>query len=246
MENKKLLFTESNFKQALFKVSYNSKGIYNFINLFGIYWFRKKPIFRESITSKHIINFIDSSIISFYFSLKKFKKIKRLQGPIFTRKFLNTDSLRNSKIMFIGLCSQNDLNFISNKFKIPLTNLSCYDKLPYIAPKLEYKKQDIIKLAKYIKSKKPDFVFICVGNPRQEILAYELNKIIKTNYLVVGAALDFILQRKAEAPKLIRKLGIEWVYRLITDFKYSKTKVWRSFLGLIYLLINKVKIDVRK
>ena len=42
----------------------------------------------------------------------------------------------------------------------------------------------------------------------------------------VGAALDFLLEKKKQAPNAVKALGIEWLYRLITDFEHSKKKVF--------------------
>jgi len=129
--------------------------------------------------------------------------------------------------MFVGNCSEKDLIKISKEFNTPMKNLFCYSKLPFIAPKIQFSKEDIKKLIKEIKSKKIKYCFICVGNPRQEVLSFELSKSVKeTKFLSVGAALDFLLGRKKEAPKLVRELYLEWLYRLVTDFKYSWRKVW--------------------
>jgi N-acetylglucosaminyldiphosphoundecaprenol N-acetyl-beta-D-mannosaminyltransferase len=86
-----------------------------------------------------------------------------------------------------------------------------------------------------------------VGNPRQEILSFELSKLVKsTKFLSVGAALDFLLGRKKEAPKWVRELYLEWFYRLVTDFRYSWKKVWCSFVGVFFLLVGITRLGVRE
>jgi len=241
-----LQFTKASFQDALKILNKKEIRIFNFLNSYSIYLFKKEKIFRNSVTKKGTENFLDGGTPSLFLSLRNMKKIPRLRGPTFTRNFLENPISKKSKIMFVGNCSQKDLEQISSNFQIPLKNLFSYNKLPYIAPKIKFKKEDIEKLSKEIKSKKIKYCFICVGNPRQEILSFELSKKIKeTKFISVGAALDFILERKKEAPKIIRELYLEWFYRLVTDFKYSKQKVWRSFIGLIYLIFGKVKIGVR-
>jgi exopolysaccharide biosynthesis WecB/TagA/CpsF family protein len=213
------------------------------LNLYSVYLFKKEDTFRNSVSSKKVYNFLDGGVPSLFLSVINLRKTPRLRGPTFTRKFLESNIPKKSKIMFVGNCSNKDLDKISQDFKIPRKNLFNYEKLPYIAPKIEFDRADIFKLSKEIKSKKIDYCFVCVGNPRQEILSYELSKIIKnTKFLSVGAALDFILERKKEAPKIVRELYLEWLYRLITDFKYSKKKVMCSIIGLWYLVSGKVKI----
>ena len=50
--------------------------------------------------------------------------------------------------------------------------------------------------------------------------------------------------KKKESKSIIQRFGLEWLFRLITDFKHSKKKVWKSFLGLRYL-IGRVSLNKR-
>ncbi len=42
----------------------------------------------------------------------------------------------------------------------------------------------------------------------------------------VGAALEFITDRQRRAPKLARRLGLEWAHRLVTNPR----RLWRRYL----------------
>ncbi len=98
------------------------------------------------------------------------------------------------------------------------------------------------KLNKFGNKTKADYVWVGIGCPKQNLLSSQLFKKTKAQYFVnIGAALDFLLGKKEEAPLIIRELGIEWLYRLVTDFKYSKKKVWRSLMGLKN--IRSIKLD---
>lgn len=222
------------------EMAMNSKpAILSFLNMYSVYLFKKEPLFRKSISNDYNLNFIDGFFPSLYLSLVNFRKVSRTRGPTFTRKFLENKGF-NKKILFVGNSTEEDLDFISKKFKINRAKLFSYNSLPYIAPKVEFLKRDIDKLVNYIKSKKPDFVFVWVGNPRQEILSDQLFKRYKTTYFNVGAAVDFVLEKKPESPAFFGRIGLEWLYRLLTDFKYSRKKVEDSFKGLFYL--RKVKL----
>jgi exopolysaccharide biosynthesis WecB/TagA/CpsF family protein len=239
----KLTFTPSTFEQARSILNKKDAKVFNFLNSYSVYLFEKEKVFRESVVGKGVFNFLDGGMPSLFLSLTRLQKINRLRGPTFTREFIKSE--KNSRIMFVGNCSEKDLDKISEEFEISRKNLFCYSKLPFIAPKIQFSKKDIEKLAKEIKSKKIKYCFICVGNPRQEILSFELSKLVKsTKFLSVGAALDFLLGRKKEAPKWIRELYLEWFYRLVTDFKYSWRKVWYSFVGLVYLVGGRVRLEV--
>jgi exopolysaccharide biosynthesis WecB/TagA/CpsF family protein len=117
-----------------------------------------------------------------------------------------------------------------------LKNSKAY--VPSYIQGITFPKNEITSMIKELKKFKPDYVWVCIGNPKQEILANQLYKEYTTLYFNIGAATDFLLKRKKELPLIFRRLGLEWLYRLITDFKYSWKKVWGSLIGLIYLRKN--------
>ena len=93
-----------------------------------------------------------------------------------------------------------------------------------------------------INSKKIDFVWVGMGCPKQNILSKELFEKTKAkSFFNVGAALDFLINKKSKAPNWVQKIGLEWLYRLITDFKNTRKKAWRSFIANKYLF-NSVKL----
>jgi exopolysaccharide biosynthesis WecB/TagA/CpsF family protein len=203
---------------------------FNFLNLHDIYQASNKKSFKDSILDKQNINFIDGFTISAYLSILNIKKISRMSGPIFTLEVLSNKELSgNKKHFFIGL-EKEDLGELQKKFP-HLKNINSYNP-PYIL-EIKFPHEELEKIAKIINKKNPDYVWIGIGCPKQNILSSALIKKTKAQYFMnVGAALDFVLGKKKQAPKIMRSIGMEWLYRLITDFKHSKKKVWRSLKGL--------------
>jgi exopolysaccharide biosynthesis WecB/TagA/CpsF family protein len=82
--------------------------------------------------------------------------------------------------------------------------------------------------AEFIAREQARFTFICVGSPQQELIAAEASRIEGTRGMAfcVGAALEFITGRTKRAPRLARRLGLEWAHRLITDPR----RLWRRYL----------------
>ncbi len=71
-------------------------------------------------------------------------------------------------------------------------------------------------------------VFLCVGSPRQEMLAYKAkasNNAVGTG-LCVGASLLFIAGTEKRAPLWMRNNKIEWLYRLMQDPR----RLWRRYV----------------
>jgi exopolysaccharide biosynthesis WecB/TagA/CpsF family protein len=215
----------------------NVYKIFNFINLNTLFWFKKSSYYRKVILKSENINFIDSRIISLL------KNINQNRGPTFTKEFLLLKQNNKKKHFFIGNINKEDIIKISKLTKIPQKNISFF-KTSFVKG-LNFSKKEQSQIIKEIKKFDPDFIWNCIGSPKQEILSNKLYEPYKKNYFNVGAALDFFLEKKKEAPKFISRIGLEWFYRLITDFNNSKIKVLRSFVGLFYLILGKIKLKIK-
>lgn len=78
----------------------------------------------------------------------------------------------------------------------------------------------------------PDICFICLGEPKQTLLAYEHGD--EMGYcigLCLGAAVDFAAGSVKRAPKWIQNAGLEWFYRFLKEpkrlFKRYFVDSWR-------------------
>ncbi|WP_418952967.1 N-acetylglucosaminyldiphosphoundecaprenol N-acetyl-beta-D-mannosaminyltransferase TarA [Staphylococcus pettenkoferi] len=66
----------------------------------------------------------------------------------------------------------------------------------------------------------PDYLFVGMGYPRQEEwLERYAQHFTHTVMMGVGGSLEVFSGTKKRAPKLFRKLNLEWVYRLLIDWK---------------------------
>lgn len=69
-------------------------------------------------------------------------------------------------------------------------------------------------------------VFVGLGCPKQERWMQRHRGRINAPMLGVGAAFDFVAGNKAMAPDWIQNLGLEWLFRLVTEPK----RLWRRYL----------------
>ena len=72
------------------------------------------------------------------------------------------------------------------------------------------------------------YIFIAVGSPQQEILAYRIARTGQATGvgLCIGASLQFLTDEQARAPKLLQRLSLEWLFRLLSDPR----RLWRRYL----------------
>lgn len=67
---------------------------------------------------------------------------------------------------------------------------------------------------------RPDYVILCMGMPRQELLAVKMKKRHSTGLIICGGGwADFYSGVKVRAPEWVRKLSLEWAHRLIKEPK---------------------------
>jgi len=92
-----------------------------------------------------------------------------------------------------------------------------------------------------IQSLKPDILIIGMGMPRQEEwAAANLHKMPCKITLCVGGSIDIFSGNVRRAPHMLRRLGLEWLYRLITNPSRAKRMLslpcfaWAIFYSIYY------------
>ncbi len=78
--------------------------------------------------------------------------------------------------------------------------------------------RDIELVVAELEKAKPDILFVGLGSPKQEQLIRVLRQHLPSTWMVgVGISFSFIAGDLKRAPAWMRKMGIEWVHRLIQD-----------------------------
>lgn len=97
------------------------------------------------------------------------------------------------------------------------------------------------KVAEEISKARPDFLFAALGAPKQEIwIDRHLEKSGATVAVGVGGSLDVLAGRAKRAPHWVRRLRLEWLYRLLRE-----PSRWRRQLVLplfAWLVIKEYKL----
>lgn len=90
-----------------------------------------------------------------------------------------------------------------------------------------------VEIAKTIADSGARIVFVGLGCPRQEVWVYENQKLLAMPILAVGAAFDFHAGLLPQAPALMQKRGLEWLFRLVQEPR----RLWKryAYLNPLYL-----------
>jgi N-acetylglucosaminyldiphosphoundecaprenol N-acetyl-beta-D-mannosaminyltransferase len=79
------------------------------------------------------------------------------------------------------------------------------------------RKDEDTKVIKSINESNIDVLFVGIGCPKQEIWMAEHKDSLNCVMLGVGAAFDFIAGNKKHAPRWVQKIGLEWLFRLLSE-----------------------------
>ena len=69
-------------------------------------------------------------------------------------------------------------------------------------------------------------LFIGLGTPKQELWMAANSRAVGAVMVGVGAAFDFLAGHKRQAPSLLQRLGLEWLFRLVNEPR----RLWRRYL----------------
>lgn len=122
------------------------------------------------------------------------------------------------------------VGFLGGGPKIAERTAECLQK-KYPGLKAAFADPEPDKLLKSLKEPKLliDILFVAYGFPKQEKwMAENLDKIPVKVVMGVGGAFDYISGNVPRAPRLVRQLGFEWLYRLV-----KQPWRWKRQLALI-------------
>jgi N-acetylglucosaminyldiphosphoundecaprenol N-acetyl-beta-D-mannosaminyltransferase len=93
---------------------------------------------------------------------------------------------------------------------------------------------ELTEWAHSIDSSGTNYVWLSLGSPKQDIVAFRLSQLTSAKIIAVGAAFDFFSKSKPEAPILIQKAHLEWFFRLLQEPK----RLWKRYtVGIAYFLL---------
>ncbi|MBP7700831.1 WecB/TagA/CpsF family glycosyltransferase [Candidatus Woesebacteria bacterium] len=165
----------------------------------------------------------DSMWLTWWFRFKNNFIIDRVYGPNLMLSILKKVKRKNFSSVFLGTDAQT-----LHKLEKKTLDKNQFQYYLFIKKSDSNKKEQEI-LNKIIKIQ-PDVLWIGIGSPKQVELAARLkSRLKKTTVFCVGAAFDFITNNKKQAPKFIQQIGMEWLFRLITEPK----RLWRRYLIVI-------------
>jgi exopolysaccharide biosynthesis WecB/TagA/CpsF family protein len=137
-----------------------------------------------------------------------------------------------TKVAFIG-GDEDTINKLTSKIKIDFPLL---DVVYFKNGFFEFEEQVLSAL----KECEPEFVFVGMGQPKQELFCEKVHDILpQAKLLPIGGSFDLYVGKVSRAPVWMVRFGLEWLYRLIQE-----PSRWRRQLVLPKFLIKCISFKV--
>ncbi|MDL2277339.1 WecB/TagA/CpsF family glycosyltransferase [Parabacteroides sp. OttesenSCG-928-G07] len=196
----------------------------------------KNEEFRKIINNA-LVNICDGSNITWFLSKIHKQPYKSYVGNDIFLHFIAQKKYRH---YFLGNTPDILHNLRENLFKIdPQISQMQFIGLPFRG----VEKFDYPSIADSINKDKPDLIWVSLGAPKQEIFMSMLCPYIQKGVLFgVGAAFNFNAKvgPVKRAPKWMRNLRMEWVYRAFEEPQKNIPRYWGFLKLLPKLLINEI------
>lgn len=135
---------------------------------------------------------------------------QKLPGIDFALELLRLLSARSGSVYLLGAKPH-----VAEKAAEEL--IKCYSGLRILGTRDGYFTDDSEIIAD-INQKKPDFLIVCLGAPRQELWMQKNRGKLRVGLMAgLGGSLDVIAGETKRAPEIFRKLSLEWFYRLLKE-----------------------------
>lgn len=140
------------------------------------------------------------------------KNIKRIPGIDLGKALLQRAYYLKKTVAMIGATNSVIENAVVNiKSKWPDLNLVYYHDGYF---------EDNETVSEQLVISSPDLVLVALGSPKQEFFINSLkSKLPHSVFIGLGGSFDVWAGAVKRAPQIYQKLGIEWLYRLITEPK---------------------------
>ena len=185
------------------------------------------------IQNSSILTIPDGGPLRSYAKRKGYLDIERTTGPDFMNEILAISTIKGFTHFFYG-STPDTLEKLKSKIELenPGVNIVGMYSPPF-RNLTDKENQEIIQM---INDLHPDFLWVGLGAPKQEIFMHQHKDVINSLMVGVGAAFDYKAGNIKRAPLWMQRLNLEWLYRLIQNPK----KLWKRYFSTNIMFIFRI------
>lgn len=170
----------------------------------------------KTIQNKAVISLPDGGPLSKFSREQGYSGASRVTGPDLMQRVLRESAENGWKHFFYG-STQETLDKLKRVIyeRYPGTEICGMISPPFRPLSV----QEDAEIVKTINDANPDFVWVGLGAPKQEVWMAAHEDRVKGLMIGVGAAFDYECGNIKRAPMWMQKANLEWLYRLMQDPK---------------------------
>lgn len=158
----------------------------------------------------------DGKPLSIVSKKRGFDEAERVTGPDLMEEIFKISEEKGYRHYFYGSTKQT-LNRLDKTLKEKYPQMEIVGM--YSPPFRKLTEEENREIEENINKVNPDFIWVGLGAPKQEIWMSEHKNKVKGLMIGVGAGFDYIAGNISRAPIWMQKNSLEWLYRLIQDPK---------------------------
>lgn len=191
------------------------------INAYSIALAQSDGAFRDSL-SGDAYNFPDGKPLSWVTRLTK-RRLWQVRGPQFFHDVM--DQGRAPRVRHFLLGGSEEL-LVKLQRNLEARHPGVIIAGAYSPPFRTLSPSEVVAQDELIRDARADIVWVGLGTPKQDIEVRRLAASLTVVACAVGAAFDFTAGMKREAPRWMTTLGVEWLFRLLSEPR----RLWRRYL----------------
>lgn len=156
----------------------------------------------------------DGKPLSIVSRIRGFKEAQRVPGPDLMPAMFELSDEKGYRHFFYG-SKPETLQMLEINLRNKYPNLQIVGM--YAPPFRKLTEEEDEKIIHIINDSKPDFIWVALGAPKQEIWMNEHMNRLTGIMIGVGAAFDFEAGMVKRAPRWMQELCMEWMHRILQD-----------------------------
>jgi len=183
----------------------------------------------DSLSFRSVVNqaelvIPDGKPLSIAQKLLGHKNASQVRGQDIMNALCELSGKKNLNIGFYGGSSDSILELVQSNLTKQYPDIKI--TYSFSPPFRALTDEEDAKVIEEINNTNVDILFVGIGCPKQEIWMAEHKEQLHCVMLGVGAAFDFIAGNKKHAPRWVQRIGLEWLFRLLSEPK----RLWKRYL----------------
>lgn len=211
------------------------RGFLCFMNVHVVMEARWRAVVRSALRAATAV-LPDGMPLAWFLRWRGHRGQERVYGPDFTAAMLDRSARRGFRVYLYG-GRPDTLARLERVLPRRFRGLKLAGTFPppfRARPDVTADRTDVRRINRV----RPDIVFVGLGAPRQELWMGRNRSRVRAPVLAgVGAAFDFLAGTKPQAPRWMMRLGLEWLFRALTEPRRLGRRYLVSNPAFVVLLV---------